>query len=133
MLTNLSEEELRDKIDIFLDKKRCLFVVDDVWDRFAWEKIGLPPRTQDKVVVTTRDENVAKYLRVGDQILHKNSLSEEYSWCFFCIHDFLDDPHHCPNTMERIAHEIVNKYSRLPLAIKTIADHMEILVSDITN
>lgn len=133
MLKNLSEEKLREKIHRNLEGKSCLFAVDDVWDRYAWEKIGLPSRTQDKVVVTTRDENVAKYLRVGDQILHKDSLSEEDSWRLFCIHAFPDDPHQCPKAVERIAHEIVNKCGGLPLALKTIGAHMAILASDLPN
>nr|ABK24937.1 unknown [Picea sitchensis] len=77
--TNLNKGELIKKIHKNLEGKRCLFAVDNVWDRDAWEKIGLPCDFQDKVVVTIRDEKVAESWGAGDQILPKNSLSEENS------------------------------------------------------
>lgn len=132
-LTDLSEEALRDKIREHLDKKSCLFAVDDVWDRYAWDEISLPSRLQDKVVVTTRNEEVAKAMGTGDQILHKNSLSEENSWQLFCLHAFPDGAHHCPEALDKIAHQIVSKCGGLPLAIKTIGAYLARLVRGLPN
>eukprot|EP00253_Pinus_taeda_P034235 PITA_34235 len=115
-LRDLSQEELREKIDSYLEGKHCLFAVDDVWDRDAWNDIGLPSRIQDKVVLTTRDEAVAKAMKA--QIHRKISLSSDMSWKLFCIHAFSDDAlHACPEELEKIAHSIVEKCVGNPLGM----------------
>jgi len=126
---DLTKGKLIEKIHKKLEGKRCLFAVDDVWDRYAWEDIGLPSRLEDKVVLTTRDEKIAKALGAGDQIHPKNSLSGENSWHLFCLHAFPDGAHHCPE----IAREIVKKCGGLPLAIKTIGAHLARLVGRLPN
>jgi len=121
---DLNEGELLNKIQKNLEGKRCLFAVDDVWDIYAWNDIGLPSRIEDKVVLTTRDEKIAKDLGAGDHILPKNSLSEENSWQLFCLHAFPDGAHRCPEALDEIARGIVKKCGGLPLAIKTIGAYL---------
>ena len=95
-----------------------------MWDRDAWNDIGLPSRIQDKVVLTTRDEAVTKAMKA--QIHRKISLSSGMSWKLFCIHAFSDDAlHACPEELDKIAHSIVEKCAGNPLAIKTIGAYLE--------
>jgi hypothetical protein len=76
---NLSKEELIKEILEKLEGKSYLFALEDVWTRDVWNEIVLLPSIRDKVVVTTRHENIAKALGARDHILPKNSLSDENS------------------------------------------------------
>lgn len=115
--------ELRDNLHKYLQGKRCIFALDDVWDTDVFDKIGLPFDTQNnKIVFTSRDKRVADATR-AHHTHHKTCLSEENSWKLFCIHAFPDlaEP---PHELTNVARLIVNKCGGLPLAVKIIAASM---------
>jgi hypothetical protein len=51
----------------------------------------------------------------------------------FYLHAFPDGEHHCPSTLDKIAHKIVKKCGRLPLAIKTIGAYLAISLRELHN
>eukprot|EP00253_Pinus_taeda_P001196 PITA_01196 len=90
-MSKLSEAELAHRINRHLHEKRCLFVLDDVWDKEAWEKIGLRLSSdrRNKIVVTTRDRDVAEQIgnrRTTREIYEKRYLSDDESWKLFLFH-----------------------------------------------
>lgn len=146
-MSNLSNVELADRINKHLHEKSCFFVLDDVWDKEAWEKIGLQLSSdkRNKIVVTTRDKNVAEHIgsrSKGTRDTHEmRCLSKDESWKLFCFHanfhitppqqpDQLSKiassitPPQQPDRLSKIASSIVQKCSGLPLAVKTIAASM---------
>lgn len=130
-MSKLSNWELADRINKHLHEKSCLFVLDDVWDKEAWEKIGLqlPSDKRNKIVVTTRDKNVAEHIgsrSKGTRNTHEmKCLSKDESWNLFCFHaNFHPTLLQEPDQLSKIASSIVQKCSGLPLAVKTIAASM---------
>lgn len=78
-----------------LSHKRFLLVLDDVWngtgsyvdwnnlmDIFSTGKIG------SKIIITTRDESVARAMQTFLPIYHLTSLAGEDCWSFFAKHAF---------------------------------------------
>lgn len=146
-MSGLSEEELQIRINGHLSEKRCLFVLDDVWHKEAWEKMGLHLSSdrRNKIVVTTRNKDVAEQIgnrQKGTRRIHKMQyLSDDDSWELFRFH-----ANSCttlppnplsekgiksnqpsdqePDQLTSIAYRIVKKCSGLPLAVKTIAASM---------
>lgn len=123
-LADLSSEMLRDKIHLHLRGKRVLFVLDDVWDRYALDKIGLPRDSRTILIITTRDQSVADTMQAS-RTLTMAYLSEDDSWKLFCMYAFANcvdcNP---PDELKTVAKEIVKKCCRLPLAVKTIGAYM---------
>lgn len=143
-MSSLGEGELSDRINRHLSDKSCLFVLDDVWQQDAWEKIGLhlSSNGRNKLVVTTRDREVAAH--IGNRaeetrdIHEMGKLSNDDSWKLFLANADLTDilPANFPGTIANacpqehylltsIACQIVKKCSGLPLAVKTIAASMK--------
>ncbi|GLJ39105.1 hypothetical protein SUGI_0797110 [Cryptomeria japonica] len=119
--TNLSVNMLRDNIRSYLQGSRCLLVLDDVWDRRAKELII----SQDfKVMISTRDKKVAQ--QMGAQRAHDmNHLSEADSRKLFFMHAFRkDEIESLSEDLKKIAEDIADKCSGLPLTLKTVARSM---------
>lgn len=143
-MSRVSDVELSDRINEHLREKRCLFVLDDVWQQDAWEKIGLllSSDRRNKIVVTTRDQEVAAHIGNRPEetrdIHEMGNLSDDDSWKLFLANADLADilPANFPGTIANagpqehylltsIACQIVRKCSGLPLAVKTIAASMK--------
>ena len=128
---NESEDSMRgDTADLLrtlhskLDKK-YLIILDDVWgadEGLWWEslKSGFPHRAGSCVIVTTRDEEVARSMGDTHRCMHHlRLLSEENGWSLFSKAVFERDGGQCPNMdLEVIGKEIVSQCRGLPLAIK---------------
>ncbi|WVZ54558.1 hypothetical protein U9M48_005339 [Paspalum notatum var. saurae] len=103
---------LIDNLREYLQGKRYLVVVDDLWDASAWDviKCAFPEsRCSSRVLTTTRIESVA-------------IASCSYKWKFkvvpsknFCLGN------QCPETFEELCVKILQKCGGLPLEIITIA------------
>ncbi|KAJ4980013.1 hypothetical protein NE237_010793 [Protea cynaroides] len=124
-LSSMGEGDLEEKVSDFLREKNYFFVVDDVWTKEAWDKLKssfLAPSSsshQCRVLLTTRDESVARY---ADQITPPyklRHLDEEKSLELFLkvVFRSADREAILNKEMKNLAKKIVAKCDRLPLAI----------------
>ncbi|XP_027152159.1 disease resistance protein RPM1-like [Coffea eugenioides] len=107
----------------FLQERRYILVLDDVWSIDAWEAIKcvLPDcNTASRVVLTTRIADVASASCLGSLnfIYKMEPLSEKESWTLFCNRTFQSND--CPPNLEEVAKKILKKCEGLPLAIVAI-------------
>uniref|UniRef100_A0A2P2QM24 Disease resistance protein RGA2 n=1 Tax=Rhizophora mucronata TaxID=61149 RepID=A0A2P2QM24_RHIMU len=118
--------ELLKKINQYLSGKRYLIVLDDVWNSKVswWNRIydGLPKGNGSCVIITTRNEEVAKKMGVNEVRIHRPKfLSDSDSWLLFRKIAFAASGGERINPdLERIGKEIIQKCKGLPLAIKAI-------------
>jgi len=119
---NLLQHQLQQR----LTSKKYLLVLDDVWNGSAecWERLLLPfnnGSTGSKIVVTTRDKEVASIMK-STKLLNLRQLKKSECWSMFVRHAFHGtNASEYPN-LESIGKKIVEKCGGLPLAVKAIGN-----------
>ncbi|CAA7036702.1 unnamed protein product [Microthlaspi erraticum] len=122
----LAEEDLEVYLYGLLKGKKYLVVVDDIWEREAWESLkrALPGNHNgSRVIITTRIRAVAEGV---DQRVYAHKLrflTFEESWNLFEQKAFRDI-RPVNQDLERIGKEMVTKCGGLPLAIVVLAGLM---------
>lgn len=114
-------KQLIDKIRDFLNNRRFLCVIDDVWKKSAWDTIKLAvqdAKLGSKIIVTSRNKVVAEH--AGGGIYEMKPLSDDDSRHLFYkrIFDSNDD---CPADLCGVTEKILKKCGGVPLAIITTA------------
>ncbi|KAL6127843.1 hypothetical protein ACLB2K_071204 [Fragaria x ananassa] len=111
-----------DKLSKELAGKKFLIVLDDVWDTCSyghWTTLQASFRVGaagSKIIVTTRDANVAKMM--GDSRPYNlKPMSEDDCWELFQHHALLNNR---PEDVEFLKEKIVEKCNGLPLAARTL-------------
>ncbi|XP_055800601.1 disease resistance protein RPP13-like [Solanum dulcamara] len=122
LLERMTEGDLEIYLRDLLKEGKYLVVVDDVWQREAWESLkrAFPDsKNGSRVIITTRKEDVAE--RADDRgFVHKlRFLSQEESWDLFCRK--LLDVRAMASKMEKLAKDMVDKCGGLPLAIVVLS------------
>ncbi|KAK9217183.1 hypothetical protein WN943_005808 [Citrus x changshan-huyou] len=117
---NKLQEELKKQ----LFGKKFLLVLDDVWNENYndWVHLSLPFQAGaqgSKIVVTTRNEEVAKIMSL-DQAYELKSLSTEDCLSVFAQHSLGTTDFSSHKSLEDIGKNIVIKCNGLPLAAKTL-------------
>uniref|UniRef100_A0A2N9I9W9 Uncharacterized protein n=1 Tax=Fagus sylvatica TaxID=28930 RepID=A0A2N9I9W9_FAGSY len=111
------------------DKKRFVLILDDMWEAFPLEKVGIPEPTSSngcKLVLTTRLLNVC--LGMSCKNIKMELLSKEEARKLFLdklgrdVFDTLD--------LKAIAEDVLERCAQLPLAIVTIAARFKCLIHD---
>ncbi|XP_030512517.1 putative disease resistance protein RGA1 [Rhodamnia argentea] len=117
-------EKLQERLRDLVKDKKCLFVMDDVWEMRREDWVGLRDllggvSEGSKVIVTSRIKSIAEIMGTVPP-LHLANLSEEESLTLFvkCAFDQGQEQNH-PDLMV-IAKEIVGKCGGNPLAVKTL-------------
>ena len=110
----------------YLQKKRYVFVFDDVWNKRFWDEIEYvvgDHKNGSKIFITTRNMDVAVYCKKSFIEVHElQPLTEEKSFDLFKKKAFqFDFEGCCPKELIGIAFKIARKCKGLPLAIVTIA------------
>ncbi|XXG85196.1 hypothetical protein AAC387_Pa11g0322 [Persea americana] len=132
---NVEEKSLRKKEVVELLKKlkevlgdeKYLVVLDDVWgnERSWWEslKSAFPRNIGCRVIVTTRNEKVARTMGAMEKHIHRPKiLSDDDSWSLFSKIAFAWNGGNCPNSVVAgLSKEIVARCKGLPLAIRVEA------------
>ncbi|KAH0678475.1 hypothetical protein KY284_019560 [Solanum tuberosum] len=118
----MAEIDLENHLRKLLTECKYLVVVDDVWQKEAWESLkrAFPDsKNGSRVIITTRKEDVAE--RADDRgFVHKlRFLSQEESWDLFCK-KLLDVRAMVPE-MQSLAKDMVEKCRGLPLAIVVLS------------
>nr|XP_027099089.1 disease resistance protein RPM1-like [Coffea arabica] len=120
---SMNDIMLSEFVKDFLQEKRYILVLDDVWSIAAWEAIKcvLPDcNTASRVVLTTRIADVASASCLGSLnfIYKMEPLSDKESWTLFCNRAFQSND--CPPYLKEVAKKILKKCKGLPLAIVAI-------------
>ncbi|KAM1240634.1 hypothetical protein ACFX13_046967 [Malus domestica] len=121
---NMNNNQLKTMIKAFLQKRRYLIVLDDVWDRDGWAslKYALPNNTcGSRVILTTRKADVASTTskESGGRVFNLEPLPQLESWELLCKKTFQGNS--CPPYLEEIGKSILRKCEGLPLAIVAVS------------
>ncbi|KAH0757014.1 hypothetical protein KY290_020507 [Solanum tuberosum] len=121
-LERMTESDLEIYLRDLLKDGKYLVVVDDVWQREAWESLkrAFPDsKNGSRVIITTRKHDVAERADSRGFVHNLRFLSREESWDLFCRKQ-LDVRAMVPE-MVRIARDMVEKCRGLPLAIVVLS------------
>ncbi|XP_057736355.1 putative disease resistance protein At3g14460 [Arachis stenosperma] len=118
---DLLQTNLKEK----LTGRTFLLVLDDVWDdrRDMWEDFLKPfhyANNGSKILLTTRNENVASVFAPINLHYGLSLLSNEDCWSVFLKHSTISTNSKHYATVEPIGRKIVEKCKGLPLAVKTL-------------
>ncbi|XP_057800197.1 putative late blight resistance protein homolog R1C-3 [Salvia miltiorrhiza] len=144
--SDLSEEDLGEKLYKYLCGRRYIIILDDMWSIEVWEKMMVFfPNNNDgsRIIVTTRLSNLATELTNSNSI-GMRFLDDVCSWNLFSKTVFGDEVF--PLQLEKIGKKIVGKCKGLPLSIVVIGgllakseltleywEHVEENISSIVN
>ncbi|KAJ6347736.1 hypothetical protein OIU76_004259 [Salix suchowensis] len=121
---HMDYDKLRTVINKFLQQKKYLIVLDDVWHTSAWGAFqhALPNNNcGSRIMVTTRNTEVASTacMDFPDRVFPLVPLSQEESWILFCKKIFPNNT--CPPHLKNISETILGRCEGLPLAIVSIS------------
>ncbi|XP_024019649.1 disease resistance protein RPM1 [Morus notabilis] len=124
---NNAIEQLIECVRTYLQTKRYVIFLDDVWDENFWDdtKLALPNNNEgSRIIVTTRNAAVADSCRETpyDVVQNLNPWSQTLAWELFCKKAFkYEFQGNCPQELVQLSIEIVRRCQGLPLVIATIA------------
>ncbi|KAI3865084.1 hypothetical protein MKW92_050657 [Papaver armeniacum] len=107
-IKKLNDEDLLEKVYNYLKDKRYFVVVDDLWSFEDWNRLSpaFPNgKRGSKVLLTTRNKDVASRAAPHSFQLEPDLLNDEDSWELLC------------KNLKKIGTEMVRKCGGLPLAI----------------
>ncbi|XP_062073442.1 disease resistance protein RPM1-like isoform X2 [Humulus lupulus] len=122
---NMSIDEMKVLIKKYLQKRRYLVVLDDIWHLHEWEavKYALPNNNSgSKVMLTTRKADVASTAactHYRGEVYNLMPLARNESWDLFCVKAFQENS--CPPYLFEICDSILRKCEGLPLAIVALS------------
>uniref|UniRef100_A0A8R7TNY3 NB-ARC domain-containing protein n=1 Tax=Triticum urartu TaxID=4572 RepID=A0A8R7TNY3_TRIUA len=114
------EAQVISEIRTFLENKRYLVVIDDIWDKSVWENIKYSLTVNEhasRVITTTRILNVAE--QAGD-VYRLEALSVVDSRKLFHQRIYETENKSPPNQLFEISEKILRRCGGVPLAIITI-------------
>ncbi|KAL7206865.1 hypothetical protein ACSBR2_019550 [Camellia fascicularis] len=83
----LNHDELVKKLHQVQSENKCLVILDDIWKDADWDSLspGFPNTTEvgSKILLTTRNENVAKHVDQQCVLYKLRHLTEKESWELF--------------------------------------------------
>ncbi|KAG5226452.1 disease resistance protein [Salix suchowensis] len=104
-------------------KKKYVLILDDLWDHFPLEKVGIPLRTDGcKLIFTTRSLDICTKMDC-QRILKVEPLSDGEAWNLF-VEKLGHGGRLFPET-KQIAESVVKECAGLPLGIMTMAGSMK--------
>ncbi|XP_066356568.1 disease resistance protein RGA5-like [Miscanthus floridulus] len=119
------ERQLINNVRAYLQDKRYLIIVDDIWSTIAWEfvKSALPEnKLRSRIITTTRHSDVARSCCSSyEGYIHNiQPLSNQDSSMLFYNRVFQRQTS-CPPHLEEVSLSIIKRCHGLPLAINTVA------------
>ncbi|CAK9144072.1 unnamed protein product [Ilex paraguariensis] len=123
------EHDERLLLELLTDQtKRYIVVLDDVWSSQFWDEIrvSLPDDgSGSRVMLTTRDNNIARSLCSRRHIHEVRPMRENEAWELFCMKAFANnEDKSCPEELKSLAENLVGKCEGLPLAIVALGAAM---------
>ncbi|PON44593.1 AAA+ ATPase domain containing protein [Parasponia andersonii] len=109
-------------VQALMRRKKYVLILDDVWNHFLYEKVGIPVKVSGcKLILTSRSLDVCR--RLGCQMNIKvEPLSEEEGWKLFM--EKLERRVSFSPELEGIARSAAKECAGLPLGIITMAGSM---------
>ncbi|XP_047951753.1 putative late blight resistance protein homolog R1A-10 isoform X2 [Salvia hispanica] len=121
-LNECNENELKDILYKRLFGRRYMIVLDDIWSTKFWDEIRmyLPNNSNgSRIVITTRDSNVAQHIVNSKSLLHNlQLLNKAASWDL--LRQIVFGEEDCPLKLQGIGSKIASECGGLPLAIHVI-------------
>ncbi|KAK8489039.1 hypothetical protein V6N11_013200 [Hibiscus sabdariffa] len=112
----------------FLQSRRYLIVLDDLWSIRFWHEINivLPEGMRgSRIIVTTRKEDIAPSQSGMVSYIHRiQPLRIDEGWKLFCKKAFPNEHGVCPSCLDSLARNLVEKCEGLPLAIAALGGMM---------
>ncbi|KAM3406078.1 hypothetical protein ACQJBY_000240 [Aegilops geniculata] len=125
-LAMLDANQLIKKLHEFLENKRYLIIIDDIWDEKLWEGINFAFSNRNnlgsRLITTTRIASVSNSCCSSDDdsVYQMEPLSNDDSRKLFYKRIFPFESG-CPNEFEQVSTDILKKCGGVPLAIITIS------------
>lgn len=121
-LSNMSYTQMVEILVNYLQPKRYVIVLDDVWDINLWRQIhvALPDGAHgSRIILTTRREDIASFsFGAGCHVHQVQPLNENEAWDLFSKKAFSSRPDNCcPPELQPVARDLVGKCQGLPLGI----------------
>ncbi|KAL6198553.1 hypothetical protein ACLB2K_028342 [Fragaria x ananassa] len=127
-LNAMNRTDLRDVLVNYLESKRYLIVLDDVWNIEVWKEVRIALHDKglgSRIILTTRKEDIASYFGVKGHVHHIQPLKRYEAWELFSQKAFSSNHNKaCPSELESLAWELVEKCEGLPLAIVALGGVM---------
>ncbi|GFZ08632.1 NB-ARC domain-containing disease resistance protein [Actinidia rufa] len=113
----------------FLQQKRYVIVLDDVWDNNFWNQVSaaLPDCIHgSRIILTTRNKDIASFpYGVSCHVIEHCPLQFSDAWTLFCKKAFANDLNNqCPPHLENLSRLLVEKCEGLPLALAALGGLM---------
>uniref|UniRef100_K3ZLA1 NB-ARC domain-containing protein n=1 Tax=Setaria italica TaxID=4555 RepID=K3ZLA1_SETIT len=121
-IDKMDVHDLKAEIKKKLQNRKCLIVLDDVWEQEVYFKIhdAFQNHQASRIIITTRKDHVGA-IALLDHHLQLEPLDGPDAFDLFCRRAFHNkEDHKCPKEFEEIATSIVDRCHGLPLAIVTI-------------
>ncbi|PIA25375.1 hypothetical protein AQUCO_11800039v1 [Aquilegia coerulea] len=118
-IEKMDDGELKIELHKYLQGKRYLVVIDNIWNIDTWERISASlPENQNgsRVLITTRNKEVAIHADQSTKHHELRLMNKDESWDLFCAKVFSSSGS-CPPQLVHTGKRIVEKCGGLPLAI----------------
>ncbi|XP_017605710.1 probable disease resistance protein At4g27220 [Gossypium arboreum] len=118
--TNTKEGRAEELFRSMQGVNKILVIVDDLWEEFKLESIGIPFGDEHKgckILLTTRQQQVCSKMKCQKEI-QLGILSKDEAWVLFRDQAGLEDD--C-SILNEVAKEVADECKGLPLAIVTVA------------
>ncbi|XP_077236604.1 disease resistance protein RPM1-like [Tasmannia lanceolata] len=124
-LDSMKDAQLIDELREYLQNKRYVIVLDDVWHLDLWEgvKYALPDcRCGSWIMITTRNNDVASSCKETSGLVYNlKPLPFNEAWDLFCKKAFQSNlGGSCPPELKDLSEKIIKRCGGLPLAIVTV-------------
>ncbi|XP_010544855.1 PREDICTED: probable disease resistance RPP8-like protein 4 isoform X2 [Tarenaya hassleriana] len=123
-IQQMSEERLQDELFKMLETNKCLIVIDDIWSKEDWDLIK-PAFTQkpgSRILLTSRNEDVASYTDPRCKTFKPRSLTHEESWKLLqrIAISGRDDIEFEINEVKEEVEKMIKRCGGLPLSVKML-------------
>ncbi|XP_044961080.1 disease resistance protein RPM1-like isoform X1 [Hordeum vulgare subsp. vulgare] len=132
VLSNTSDMDIRcleEKLKEFLEQKKYLIILDDVWTPEVFVdlcRVLIHNGKGSRLIFTTREHHVATLASRG-HILTLEALPEDKAWDLFCKKTFpWDTNHECPAELKPLSNKIVSRCKGLPLVIVLVGSLLRV-------
>ncbi|XP_019235149.1 PREDICTED: putative late blight resistance protein homolog R1B-16 [Nicotiana attenuata] len=137
-LSKEGESELASRLKQTLMRRRYLLIIDDVWEKDAWNDLRLcfPDDNGSRIILTTRLWEVSLYAARYTDPHDLRLFNNDESWSLLQRKVFGEE--NCPEELKQVGQEIAKKCKGLPLSVVLVAgllarmEDREILVSKLT-
>ncbi|KAF8394133.1 hypothetical protein HHK36_020339 [Tetracentron sinense] len=122
----MDEDSLKTTVSVFLQQKRYVVILDDIWSIHAWDAVKyiLPDNNCSSwIMVTTRSYDIASFCKgLYGHAYNLEPLASEDSWTLFCKKAFGENS--CPPELLGFSKNILKRCGGLPLAIVAICSFL---------